>query len=72
MPRSQFFLVHALLGRAGLTLLVCWLCRPVQSLERAEQALLDQSLSNGDRLGLQRRILRLGAICMHACCSLAR
>lgn len=37
-------------------------CRPGQSLERAEQALADERLSNGDRLALQRRILRLGAL----------
>ena len=36
------------------------LCRPVQALERAEAALADEWLSSGDRLALQRRVLRLG------------
>lgn len=35
--------------------------RPAQALELVEAALADDSLSSGDRLGLQRRWLRLGA-----------
>jgi hypothetical protein len=34
----------------------------VQALERAEAALADDCLSSGDRLALQRRVLRLGAL----------
>ena len=34
--------------------------RPVDALELAETALADDYLSNGDRLALQRRVLRLG------------
>ena len=42
----------------------CAVCcfRPVQALERAEAALADDCLSSGDRLALQRRVLRLGAL----------
>ena len=42
----------------------CSVCcsRPVQALEQAEAALADDWLSSGDRLALQRRVLRLGAL----------
>lgn len=35
--------------------------RPEEALEVAEAALADEWLSHGDRLALQRRVLRLGA-----------
>ena len=40
--------------------LLCSGCRMEEALLRAEAALGDDWLSSGDRLALQRRILRLG------------